>query len=398
MHEPIHQMAPAVWTTALVGTVALFVGLGLARFGYSPLIPALVRAGWFGAATADFLASVNLVGYIIGAALTARWLARRAPAAWLRAGMLTATVSLGACALNWGFAWYFFWRLLAGIAAGVLMVLAVPAILQRMPARARGVAGGVLFAGAGCGMIFSGEVIPYLVRLGLPAAWLLLALLASVLSALVWRAWDRAAPAGAAVTGGGDPASRSAPRSLPSAAPAAAMVLLMAAYCCNAIGFAPQSLFWVDYIARQLGRGLVVGGHDYLLFGVGVAVGPMLAGWFGDRFGLRRSFACGLGLEALGLALPVWGTGAGLLAISSLLVGAAGMGSTTIASARTMELARPRERTRAWGHMTLAFAIAYAGAGMGFSGVYAHLLRYQPIFLAGAVALALGAIMAAFAG
>lgn len=373
--------------------MALFVGIGLARFGYSPMIPALVRAGWFHPAVADFLASVNLLGYLAGAAVTGHFLARRHPKSWLRAAMLLASASLAACALDWGFAWYALWRFLAGLAGGVLMVLAVPTILAHVPARSRGLVGGLIFGGVGIGMIFSGAVIPVLVqRLGLPAAWLVLAALAAGLSSIVWRAWAVAEPAHTVglTTPGRTHGGRKAG--------AAALVLLMAAYCGNAIGFAPHSLFWVDFVARELGRGLATGGRYYLLFGMGVALGPALAGWLGDRFGLRGSLACGLGLEAIGLAMPLWATGAAVLTVSSLLVGAAGMGATTLTSARTIELAAPEHRTRAWGAMTLAFSIAYAAAGVGDSGLYAHFGHYQIIFLVGALALACGAVLAALAG
>ncbi|MGH9487804.1 MAG: YbfB/YjiJ family MFS transporter [Terriglobales bacterium] len=391
---PADAEAKSGWGGAAVGAVALFVGLGLARFAYSPLIPALVRTGWFGPATADFLASVNLLGYLIGAAVTGHWLAHEAPGGWLRAAMLVAAASLAACALPWGFVWYFLWRLLAGIAAGVIMVLAVPAILARVKPRSRGLLGGLIFGGVGCGIIFSGQVIPELVALGLPATWLLLSLLAFALTAAVWGGWSSFMPAGeqAAVM------AMPRPPAAAAKAGAAAFALLIGAYCCNAIGFAPHSLFWVDFIARELGRGLHAGGRGYLLFGVGVTGGPLLAGWLGDRFGVRRSFACGLGLEAVGVALPLWSTGAAALAVSSLLVGAAGMGATTLASARTIELTAPRARTKAWGNMTLAFSIAYAGAGMGDAGLYGHFGRYQPIFVAGAAALVLGAVLAGFAG
>jgi predicted MFS family arabinose efflux permease len=377
------------------GALALFVGLGLARFGYSAFIPALVRAGWFRPAAADFLASVNLLGYLIGAAVSGHSLSHRQPGGWLRGAMLVAVLSLAACALNWGFAWYFLWRLLAGIAAGVLMVLAVPTILAQVPPRSRGVLGGVIFGGVGLGMIFSGAVIPSLIDRGLPTAWLLVSFVALLLTVGTWRHWHGARPAGEV---GVSSSSSVPPRSHRGVIGGAALVLLMAAYCGNAIGFAPHSLFWVDFIARELDRGLASGGRFYLLFGIGVTIGPMLAGRLGDRFGLRGSFACSLGLEAVGLAMPLWGTGMVLLTISSLLVGAAGMGATTLASARTFELARPERRTRAWGQMTLAFSIAYAAAGMGDAGLYAHVGRYQPLFLVGALALALGAVLAALAG
>lgn len=396
MPEPTSRLArflSSPWWTALLGAVALFVGLGIARFGYSPLIPALVYAHWFTPGVADFLASINLVGYLLGAIIAGTWLAHRSPAPWLRAAMLAASASLTACALNWGFAWYAVWRLLAGIAAGVLMVLAVPSILALVPARSRGVVGGLIFGGIGVGMIFSGEVIPMLVRLGLPAAWLLLSLLGLVLTAAVWRGWSVTSVSPAEVA----PAASHPERRVRKAG-AFAFALLFAAYCCNAIGFAPHSLFWVDFIARQLGRGLQAGGHDYLLFGIGVTFGPLAAGWLGDRYGVRRSLAVGLGIETLGLALPLWAVTTAPLVISSLLVGAAGMGATTLFAARTVELTARAHRTRAWGVMTLAFSSAYAAAAMAFSGIYSHAGRYEPIFLIGVLALVAGVVLAALAG
>jgi MFS family permease len=374
---------------AAMGAVALFVGLGLGRFAYSPMIPALVQAGWFRPAAADYLGAVNLLGYLIGAAVTGQWLAHRAPGVWLRWALVVTAGSLAACALPWGFAWYFLWRLLAGIAAGVLMVLAVPAVLARVPERRRGVLGGVTFGGVGVGMIFSGEALPSLVKLGIPAAWLILAGMVLGLTAAAWSYWSCLRP----------------PTEVPTATGAPwhhagwwVVVLLGAAYAGNAMGFAPHSLFWVDYIARELHRGLATGGHFFLLFGLGVTLGPSLAGWLGDRWGVRHCLAAALACEALGVGLPLWGSGGGGLAASSLLVGAAGMGATTLTSARTIEIATPAGRTRLWGIMTLIFSTAYAAAGTGYAAVYAHTGSYLPVFTIAAVGLGLAAVLAAFAG
>lgn len=374
---------------AVMGAVALFVGLGLGRFAYSPMIPALVQAGWFRPAAADYLGAVNLVGYLIGAAVTGQGLAHRAPGGWLRLALAATAVSLGACALPWGFAWYFVWRLLAGIAAGVLMVLAVPAVLARVPAARRGVWGGVVFGGVGVGMIFSGEAVPPLVRLGLPAVWLILAGLVLALTIFAWDYWScLAAPAEASALKGGKS----------HYAGWMVVLLLGASYAGNAAGFAPHSLFWVDYIARELHRGLVAGGHFFLLFGVGVTLGPSLAGGMSDRWGARVCLAAALGVEAAGVALPLWGSGAWALAASSLLVGAAGMGATTLTSARTIEIATPAGRTRLWAAMTLTFSAAYAVAGTGYAALYSHNGSYHPVFKLAAGLLGLGAVLAALAG
>jgi Uncharacterised MFS-type transporter YbfB len=55
-----------VWLSAAAGLCASLVGLGLARFAYTPLIPALIAAKWFSPADAVYLGAANLAGYLAG--------------------------------------------------------------------------------------------------------------------------------------------------------------------------------------------------------------------------------------------------------------------------------------------------------------------------------------------
>jgi Uncharacterised MFS-type transporter YbfB len=80
-----------VWRAIFAGLSANLVGVGLARFAYTPLIPALSAAQWFSASTTIYLGAANLAGYLAGA-LLARSIARRIGAApALRAMMFVAT-------------------------------------------------------------------------------------------------------------------------------------------------------------------------------------------------------------------------------------------------------------------------------------------------------------------
>src|SRR5437764_8059890 len=111
----------------LAALSANLVGIGLARFGYTPLIPALIAAGWFTPSAAFYLGAANLAGYLAGA-LGVRAIAMRTGAAvLLRGAMLLTAASLLACALPLGFAWFFVWRFLSGATGGVLMALGAPA-------------------------------------------------------------------------------------------------------------------------------------------------------------------------------------------------------------------------------------------------------------------------------
>ena len=121
------------WRVTLAGLGASLVGIGLARFAYTPLIPALIAAGWFTPAQAAYLGAANLAGYLAGAPLARRMASSASTGTVLRTMMAVATVGFFACAAPLPFSWFFVWRFGAGIAGGVLMVLAAPVVLAQVP-------------------------------------------------------------------------------------------------------------------------------------------------------------------------------------------------------------------------------------------------------------------------
>ena len=118
-------------------------GIGLARFAYTPLLPALIEGGWFSPPDAAYLAAANLVGYLVGAIGARPVMSRMRPTRLVRLMMLLATATFFACALRLGFPWFVFWRFLSGLSGGLLMVAVAPTVLavdSGGPARARSAA------------------------------------------------------------------------------------------------------------------------------------------------------------------------------------------------------------------------------------------------------------------
>ena len=172
------------WRATVAGLCASLVGIGLARFAYTPLIPALIAAGWFAPAAAAYLGAANLAGYLAGALLARRMAQHATTAVVLRTNMLLASAAFFACAAPLPFAWFFAWRFAAGVAGGALMVLAAPTVLAHVPPARRGLAGGAIFTGVGLGIAASGTLVPLLLRAGLSATWCGLGALALVLTLL----------------------------------------------------------------------------------------------------------------------------------------------------------------------------------------------------------------------
>ena len=130
-HVNHHAQPGFTWRFAMAGLCASLVGLGLARFAYTPLIPALITAKWFSASDVSIIGAANLAGYLAGA-LLARPIAARLGSTWaLRAIMGLATLSCFACSVPISFVWFFVWRFLAGAAGGIIMVLAASVVLPQ---------------------------------------------------------------------------------------------------------------------------------------------------------------------------------------------------------------------------------------------------------------------------
>ena len=152
---------------AALGFCALLVGIGLGRFGYPPLIPLLVKDGWFTAAQADYLgARWNLAGYVAGSAGAGIAGHHVKTSLAVRLALVTVAAGFFACALPLPFLWFVFWRLAAGVSGAVLMVIGVPSVLAKIPPAVRGRSGGLIFTGVGAGMALSGTVIPVFARMG----------------------------------------------------------------------------------------------------------------------------------------------------------------------------------------------------------------------------------------
>lgn len=105
-----------------------FIGAGLVRFAYTPLLPVLIESRWFDTPATVYLSAANPAGALFGA-VTSTWLARRCSKVFILRGMnVLATLSLLACAFPISLEWYFSWRFLSGVATGatIVLVAAIP--------------------------------------------------------------------------------------------------------------------------------------------------------------------------------------------------------------------------------------------------------------------------------
>jgi predicted MFS family arabinose efflux permease len=368
----------SLWRFTLAGLCASLVGIGLARFAYTPLIPAIVGAHWFSAAKAAYLGAANLLGYLAGAVVS-NLAARRVPVrVILRWMMALATLALFACSHPAPFAWFFVWRVLSGIAGGALMVLTAPTILPHIPPSKRAISRGAIFTGIGLGIAASGTLVPLLLRGGLSQTWLGLGMLSLLLTGVAWNRWPESEPAHASPTHTVHPVDMDR-----------RLFVLFFEYALNAVGLVPHMLFLVDFVARGLNQGINIGAEFWVLFGLGAMVGPILASHVAGRIGYGRALPLAYLLQASAISLPALGLRSGWLILSSVIVGAFTPGIVPLVFGSIQErLAHhPSTHRRNWARATVGFAISQALAAYGMSFLFARTRDYSLLFEIGSVAM-----------
>lgn len=379
----IANQRSGIWLPIFAGLCASLVGIGLARFAYTPLIPPLIEAHWFSADDVIYLSAANLVGYLIGA-LAGRPLAKLLGNNHsLRLMMLTVALSFFACGLPLSIAWFFGWRLLSGIAGGAIMVVVAATILPQVPAARRGLASGAIFLGAGIGIACSGTLVPPLLSLGLQNTWFGLGALALVLTAASWSAW---------------PASKQTEATTEQHAVVNKPIdrrvyLLFAQYALMAAGLVPAMVFLVDYVARGLSAGAHVGALIWILYGIGAIVGPVSYGFLADKLGASLSIRWVLAVQAITLILLSVSNSFAALAVLAVILGSFPPGIVPLALARIHELVGDHQQQQVtWSRATVSFATFQALAGFAYSAIFNasgghHALMF--LIASGAIALAL---------
>jgi sugar phosphate permease len=159
------------WLMLVMATLVVFASLGLARFGYTLLLPSMQAGLGMDNTQAGALVSANLVGYLtlslLGGALAARFGARRVVAA----GLALAGVGMILTGLAGSFAEAALWRAVTGMGSGASNVPVMGLLVAWFAARRRGVATGVAVAGSSVALIAIGPIVPRLLLAYEPDGW-----------------------------------------------------------------------------------------------------------------------------------------------------------------------------------------------------------------------------------
>jgi MFS family permease len=164
----------------LGGILTLAAAMGVGRFAYTLLLPAMQKATGLDPTQAGLLAAANYAGYLVGALLAAVAVPASARIRLLLVSAVAVAVTTALMAVTTGLAAWSVVRFAAGLASAGVLVLATGLVLDDLRRQGRAALSGWLFSGVGLGIVVSGVVVRQTGgTLGWRGDWLLLALLAT---------------------------------------------------------------------------------------------------------------------------------------------------------------------------------------------------------------------------
>lgn len=385
-----------VWLRVALGAQAtLLVGMGLGRFSYTPMVPALIASGTLTEAEAGYVGAINLGGYLIGG-LAVPWLLRRADRViWLRTSLCVAVICLIASMAPGGFPWLALWRGLIGIAVAVMMILAISSVTATAPPERTGLATGIAFTGVGVGILLAAAGLPWLLARGETWAWGGAAAIG--LLGLGVGLWGWSGPAGERTRAIPPPAppAGSGPAGSGSAGSARGDGMrLVLAQGLFSIGLVPHSIYWVDYLVRARDWSVVSAGGQWILFGAAAIAGTLLWGRLADRFGFRLCLIAVYVSLALGAALPTLGSATGIVVLSSILVGAQ-PGLSAVIAGQAQRVIGAGSMLGLWRWMVLSVGTGQLVGGYALVALFNATGSYLTLFLIAGLAFGGGAVLVA---
>ncbi|WP_036682832.1 MFS transporter [Pelobacter seleniigenes] len=383
------------WVIVATACLTVFSCLGLARFAFGMLLPGMQAGLAMSYEQMGYLGTANFVGYLLSVALLPALLKRLRPRLTIGSGLLLIAVTMAVMAQAGSFKELLVLYALTGAGSGLANLGAMLLIAHWFRRDKRGQAAGLMVVGSGAGIIFSGQLIPWLNRLygvaGWRYGWLLLA--AIVLGVVVICALlIRNEPADLGLEPVGRKLAVSVEAVGADVRAGRAVVLLGLLYLAYGATYSIYGTFVVTSMIEDYGFSEAAAGQFWSWIGFFSLFSGVLFGSLSDRIGRKGGLMAVFAVQTLGYLLAGSGGGTVALLASVFLFGIAAWAIPAIMTAAIgdyLGLARA-----AWGYSLITFFFAGGQTvGPAVAGVLAeHYGSFAPAFLL-AAAITAGAFL-----
>jgi len=398
------------WWILGCGVLATMGSLGLARFGYTMILPPMQVGLGLSNTQAGALATGNLTGYLclalVGGFLAAHFSPRRV----IALSLLIVGVMMVLTGASVGFASALLWRTLTGMGSGGANVPMMGLLSSWFSPRRRGLATGVAVTGSSLGLVLTGLMVPRVLNVlpdsGWRASWFALGGLVLLVAALAyWLLRDHPEDKGLLPVGAelSESPEKGAGKDRKPLLKTWALVYrsgvvwnLSLIYFAFGFSYIIYATFFAKYAQAEVGLSKEAAGAVWQTVGWISFVCGVLWGWISDLIGRKYALVLVSFLQGCAyLIFAVWAVPAGLW-ISAITFGLTAWSIPAIMASACGDHVGPRLAPAALGFVTLFLGIGQA-LGPSIAGLMADRMgSFAPAFLLAMTVAFLGAVASLF--
>lgn len=300
----------------LAGILALVVGVGVARFVFTSLLPAML-ADSISIGFAGILASLNYVGYLSGSIFSIFIKNIHSKVLYFRFGLILCVFSSIILGITENNLVWIFSRMLAGFGAAMALVVGSSIVMLKLNSINKTKAMGIHFSGLGFSIVITDLMMRGVFHVGgdWKDAWLILAVMGglfSCYSAYILRFEKQLT-------------STTPHHKFNKALFSPMVIVLILAYFTEGVGMVVQATFLPDIVNSLEG---LEGYGGYVWLVVGIAGIPSCVLWMrlAHRFGSVNIMIVAMFLQIIGILIPTLTNNIFINLISGLLFGATFIG------------------------------------------------------------------------
>lgn len=366
------------WIILSAGTLVVFGALGLARFGYTMVLPSMQLGLGLSNTQAGGLATANLIGYLALSVLGGALAARYGPRIVVTVGMTVAATGMLLTGLSNSFETAALWRAFTGIGSGASNVPVIGLLAAWFVQRRSGLATGIGVTGSSIALIVLGLFVPSVLSAyganGWRVCWFIFAGMTFGLAVLAFTVLrNNPSELGLLPIGAKHGESiHDGVRELNWGKVYRSGIVWHLGIIYIAFGFSYiiYMTFFTKYLIAEGGYTQESAGRLFMLMGWASLLCGLIWGWVSDIFGRKPTLVVVYIIQASAFVLFAISSSSAGFVLSAILFGLSAWSIPAIMAATCGDILGPRLAPAGLGFITLFFGLGQA-IGPGIAGAIA---------------------------
>jgi predicted MFS family arabinose efflux permease len=328
------------------GFLALVIAMGVGRFAYTPLLPAMQNQFGFSDEIAGSIASVNYLGYLLGALLCFKNMRAATKLRLFRISLIASIITTAWMGLVAQTDAWMILRLVSGMASAGIFIIGSSIVMGRLPQSKNSLCM-LIYSGVGVGIALSGVLSPVMIKyFNVQISWMGLSLICFPLSLVCWFVLIPSADESKADLHSNGAIKFEYPLLLP---------WLMVAYFCEGFGYIISGTFIVSFLQGQSGF-FSSGPVAWTMVGLAASVSIPVFHQLSKRLHLVYVLIIAHLIQGLGIVLPVLSSHWLCVISGAVLFGGTFMGITalTLSIGKTL---KPGQSQKVIGLLTAIYGV-----------------------------------------